>query len=200
MDLMTELQRRAKQLEALGIPSLGKEQMQALTASLSSLEPEMLEGMNLTAMLLTQAGRGSYDFEAGEWTPTSRTVYAFDVECFDVERMYTLFFEGVNAIAGPVFTQVVEDNSLVNWDEGSGVKDLSFLCHGHPSQHGVLVEHDWFDLGVVGCVNRALEQESDPNRLCMMGDGYQECILFWNTPEWAERFSRETGCRLACPQ
>ena len=48
--------------------------------------------------VLLNAGMGKWDEETGEWSPTSQDVYAFDAEVMDIERMYTHFLRGVQAL------------------------------------------------------------------------------------------------------
>lgn len=45
--------------------------------------------LNKAAMLLTVLGQGNYDYENMTWTPYENGVYTFDVEFFNVEKMYT---------------------------------------------------------------------------------------------------------------
>ena len=67
-------------------------------------------------LLLDILGWGDYDYDTGEWTPTSNDVYAFDAEIFDIGWMYTLFLQGIAAIV-PGFdcTEVTEE--IDEWDE-----------------------------------------------------------------------------------
>ena len=65
----------------------------------------------MITMLLAAVGVGHFDAETFEWTPTSDIVYSFDVEVFDIDRMYTLFLQGIQSISGDEFeiTQIREE-------------------------------------------------------------------------------------------
>ena len=54
--------------------------------------------LNKAATLLTVLGQGDYDYENLTWTPYANGVYTFDVEFFNVEKMYTDFLTGVSSL------------------------------------------------------------------------------------------------------
>lgn len=82
--------------------------------------------LNKAAMLLTVLGQGNYDYENMTWTPYENGVYTFDVEFFNVEKMYTDFLTGVSSLDKEElnFKNIQEDTSQVNWEEGTGKRQL----------------------------------------------------------------------------
>ncbi|MBR2799642.1 MAG: hypothetical protein IKE04_01955 [Oscillospiraceae bacterium] len=136
--------------------------------------------------LLWAWGAGIYDFDTGNWTPTSDKVYAFDAEVFDIEHMYTLFLLGVQSIVPEItITDIVED--LTGMDEElDGTRSVSFLCNGHPYQMELTSMRDWIDGSSLTLMNQVLEQENCLYRLYEIQDVLdQMVILIYDTPEKA---------------
>lgn len=191
----------AERLCELGITEADAEFAERMQDYLESFPPEVAEAWEpyqVVGLMLADIGMGEYDFDNGSWTPSSQTVYAFDVEVFDLDRMYTLFLQGVQSIVGDelIFENIQEDTSQVNHEEGNGVQVISFTCQGRPYRYEAEVYNDWFDMGAVAFVNEVLAAEGLDKRLWCTSDGYQECILFYNTPQWAESYAQKMGYAL----
>lgn len=174
---------------------------QAMIESFASYPEDVLECFNfeqVVGLILTHIGMGTTDFDAGTWTPSSDRVYAFDTEVFDIGQMYTLFLTGVQSISRGelTFTDIEEDLSGIDWDKGEGVRIVRFLCNGSPYQIEVETQNDWFDFAAISKMNEVFAREGLENRLWYTTDGYQECILFYDTPQWAEKFSKHMGYSL----
>lgn len=45
-------------------------------------------------------------------------------------------------------------------------------------------------------MNQVFEKEKNLKQLFFMGDGYQECIIFYCTEDWVQLFTKKTGCTL----
>ncbi|MGN0995589.1 MAG: hypothetical protein ACI4PG_01635 [Candidatus Ventricola sp.] len=150
----------------------------------------------VTLGLLGRAGWGTYD-DDWRWQPTSDTVYSFDAELYG-ETLYGNFFAGLNAICGGewVFSDLEEDYTDVDLEEGTGVLHLRFLLNGQMHQIDAQMACDWFDTGVLNRIMAMTADSSDGRRLYALYDGDQAFILLYNTPQWAKRFTSETGCPL----
>ena len=187
----------AAALEEVGIP-VSKGIVAEFERSFKSMPHETLDSLNVTAMLLSALGVGHYDYRSHEWTPTSDVVYSFDTEVSDIDRMYTLFLKGVQAISGEEFeiTQVSEEAGGVEYPTGRETRIVRFLLDGRACLYTARENYDWFDMGMLDYLNEALVLTGNPKRLFFMSDGYQECIIFCCTKFWAKRFEKKTGCPL----
>ncbi len=151
-------------------------------------------------MLLDRVGWGAFDYETGEWTPTSSDVYAFDAEVFDICHMYTLFLEGVSSIVpGFVCTDVTE--VIDEWDEAKiraeypdpflwhpeGTVMVSFTLNGRSHEMELNYYGDWFDETAIDKINEILALEGFPGRLRAYMDGGQGVILFYGDDAFAAR-------------
>jgi hypothetical protein len=100
-DARDELNRLSEELAALGIGPVKDEQIDSLVKGYEALPEEHRSGIDLTHELLYEIGMGDYDYDSGDWKPSSHRVYAFDTEVFDINRMYTNFLKGVSARPTP---------------------------------------------------------------------------------------------------
>lgn len=148
--------------------------------------------------LLSLLGSGTYDFDNWTFTPSSSQVYSFDMEVFDIENMYMQFFQGIMAINNNEFeiTDIEDDSGMINEDLGVGLRKVTFCYNGTPYQFTAKAMYDWFDGDIIGYMNKVFKKEKNPKRLFYMTDGYQECIIFYCSEEWAAYFSAVTGFTL----
>ncbi len=123
-------------------------------------------------------GWGVFDYETDAWTPTSDQVYAFDAEVYDIENMYTLFLQGVQAIVPEVsITDVKEDLSKMT-DELEGKRGVSFLCNGHAYAVELESMGDWIDLyTMLDFVNGVLKAEGCKAQLHNISNEYFQIII-----------------------
>lgn len=143
--------------------------------------------------MLYWEGAGIYDSETGLWTPSSSGVYWFDMEVFDVSRMYTDFLMGVDAMDEELtFSSITEDYSSVNWETGTGIATVSFDYCGKTYHINASFDQDWFDTLVLTHVARILDQDTAPEKLWFTYDG-QALFLYYGTPEQAEILEKKTG-------
>lgn len=147
---------------------------------------------------LASVGMGDFDYETGEWTPLSDQVYALDTEVFDESTMYPIFFQGLLSISGgevPI-TDVVQDDSQVNWEEGTGLRRVRLNYNGTPYTIDTEAMLDWLDCSILESVNDILEREGATKRYYAMWNNYQGMTILFLTPEEARKFEGATGCRL----
>lgn len=161
-----------------------------------NIPPEM--EWNKAAMLLTALGRGKYDFENMIWTPFENGVYAFDMEVFNVEKMYTDFLVGVSSLDQEEldFKNIQEDTGQVNWEEGTGKRTVAFEWRNRKFTLEAAAKNDWFDRNVADELNKIIKENGNGKQLFFTDDGYQECIVFYRDKKWADAFRAETGLEL----
>ena len=51
------------------------------------------------------------------------------------------------------------------------------------------MQNDWFDMKMIGYINKILQENNSNKFLYFTSDGWQNCILFYNTEKWAEKFN-----------
>ena len=144
-------------------------------------------------MLLAELGMGDYDYESGEWTPTSDQVYAFDAEVFDIEHMYALFLKGIQSIVPDIeITDVKEDLSGMTEEMSTseesgemtdGTRGISFLCNGHPYAIELTSYGDWMNPEIIDFMNDMLEKENCPKQLHLLPAMDQIAVLVYCTEE-----------------
>ena len=198
MNNKINIDKQVEILKELGLSDVSEDIVELTKKTLENMPPEVVESMNPITMLLMYSAHGNYDFDTGVWTPNSSQVYSFDVEVFDIENMYSLFFQGITSINGSEFeiSNVVEDMSNVNLEIGQGKRIVSFLYNGQEQLFIANDNTDWFDVKIIGFMNGILEQNGSKKKLYGFSDGYQECIIFYCTKEWAREFTVKTGCAL----
>jgi hypothetical protein len=196
-DARDELNRLSEELAALGIGPVKDEQIDSLVKGYEALPEEHRSGIDLTHELLYEIGMGDYDYDSGDWKPSSHRVYAFDTEVFDINRMYTNFLKGVSAINRGEFaiTGVQEDVSQANWETNTGTQTIRFKYNGHYYEYAAAFQGDWLDMGAVAFMNGVFEEERNLKRLYCFGDQVQ--IMFYDTPEWAASFTKAAGEELS---
>lgn len=147
---------------------------------------------------LASVGLGEFDYQTGKWTALSDQVYALDTEVYDESTMYPLFFQGLLSISGgevPI-TDVIQDDSQVNWEEGSGLRRVTLKYDGRPYTIDTQAMLDWLDCSILKSVNDILEKEGSPKRYYAMWNNYQGLTILFLTPKEAGSFEGATGCRL----
>lgn len=190
---------RMEKLNSLGIEGTDALAEREVIEQLEMLPPDYLKSMqmpDIDSTILSHLGWGTYDYDMGNWTASSSQVYVFDVEVFDISHMYTNFLEGISSImeGEAVITDIIEECEFN--EDGSGSQTIRFLWNGNPYQFSAKVNYDWFDTDVIYFINAVLQKEGYDKKLWAASDGYQNCILFYNTEEWAERYSKIMGYEL----
>lgn len=152
--------------------------------------------LDRTAALLTELGSGKMNYETMEWTPSNNGVYSFDMEAFDLSKMYTNFLLGIQSLDSDEIqiSDIVEDDTEADWDNGTGKIKVSFVFNGSSYSVNAQLRNDWFDLDFANAIGDIIVK--DNKRLWFTTDGYQECIVFFGDENWARRFSEQTGLEL----
>lgn len=186
----------AEIFEKYEIQGTTEQMIENLEQDYKEMPPEV--ELNKAAMLLTVLGQGEYDYENMTWTPYVNGVYTFDVEFFNVEKMYTDFLTGVSSLDKEEldFKNIQEDTSQVNWEEGTGKRTVTFEWQNRQFTLEAEGVDDWFDVSVANELNKIIKEYGDEKQLFFTSDGYQEGIVFYRDKEWAEGFQLETGLEL----
>lgn len=152
---------------------------------LNSMEIDQISGMVLSMIV-----------------PITDKLYSFDMEVIELGNMYTSFLHGISSIIKNEMKieDIVEDTSQVDYESGSGKQLVYFKCNGQQYKFEASVHYDWFDATIIPFVNQILENLGYKKRLLVTGDGMQECILFYNTEEWADKFHQIMGYPLEQPK
>lgn len=189
-------------LKELGIDATSVEEQ--ITESIASFPSEIYESMDreqINGMILTQIAWLLYGDDVAESATEPRQFFTFDVECMDPGCMYTIFLNSLSEIAGEdlVITDIEEDTSKVDYESGSGIQTVSFNCNGKPYQYDATSYYDWFDVGMLTFMNDVISEQNNGKHLYVTSDGYQECIVFYQTKDWAARFKKTMGIALDQP-
>lgn len=182
-----------EKLGTLGIDIPEELDMLEITKGMLGMPEEVMEAMEecqLIGMLLSHIGNGKYDYTDWSWMPLSNQVYAFDMEVFNVSSMYTMFLQGIQAITGDdiSITDISEDCSKVDFEKGCGTQTVRFQCNGKPYQYDAAVNYDWFDVGMLCFMDRVVREQNTGKYLFIASDGYQGCVLLYQTKEWSGKF------------
>lgn len=152
--------------------------------------------MDFRSVLLS-LGWGEFNYDQKLWTPTSRQVFAFDAEVYDIDHMYLNYMKGIQAISQGelTITDVKQDNSGVNWDEPSGTVVVTFRLNGMECRYDADFQGDWLDVRIRQALNGYLKQLGIEKRFYAT-DGAQGEIVFFCTEEWARKFEEVTLCYM----
>ena len=174
---------------------LARDKFEVIMASEASADPVG----DIVVNFLASAGMGEFDYETGEWTSLSDQVYALDTEVFDESTMYPLFFQGLLSISGgevPI-TDVIQDDSQVNWEEGTGLRRVTLNYDGKPYIIDTEAMMDWLDCSILKSVNDILAKEGASKRYYAMWNSFQGMTILFFSPEEARSFEGATGCHLS---
>lgn len=149
-------------------------------------------------MLLLSIGWGNYNFETGEWTPSSRQVFAFDAEVYSIEDMYLNYLKGLQSISqGELdFSDAAQDNSNVDWDGPDGTVGVTFRLNGMECRYHAQFQGDWLDVRIRAAINGFLEKLGVEKRFYATPGGQGE-IVFFCTEAWARQFEEATLCYMS---
>ncbi|MBD5156779.1 MAG: hypothetical protein HDT13_04000 [Butyrivibrio sp.] len=120
------------------------------------------------------------------------SVYSFDTEVFSVDSMYTDFLNCINILTkGELQIEVIkEDISKVNFEEGNGIQTIEFKLLGEEYRFNARAYYDWFDVTIIGYLNEIVRNRNQDKSFYITGDGWQNCIVFYNTDEWADKYNK----------
>lgn len=183
----------AEILKNLGIDDIRDEQLTKLEETWNNY-PEVIMSsgsLNKMTLLLTGIGSGIFDFKTAHWQPTSKHIFSFDMEAYDIENMYVLLFKGIEAISdGELsFTNITE---MSNSEIGIGNQVITFDLNGQSYEFLGKINYDWYDVNILKFLNEITK--SSNKQLYFLTDGYQEVIVFYKDEKWARAF--EKACEL----
>lgn len=189
-------------LKELGIDATSVEEK--ITENLTSFPSEILESMEpeqVNGMILTYISALLYDDDTAAQPSEPRQFFTFDVECMDLDHMYTNFLNSVSEIAGKdlTITDIEEDTGKVDYESGTGVQTVTFNCNGKSYQYDAAVYNDWFDVKMLTFMNKVISEQNTGKNLYVTSDSYQECIVFYQTKDWVKRFNKSFGLHLEQP-
>ena len=98
-----------------------------------------------------------------------------------------------------VITDIEEVFSTEVFEAGEGIQPVSFTCNGTVYRYEAKVHNDWFDTGILTFMEKVIKEQNTGSHLYVTSDGYQECIVFYRTKEWAQQFYDLFHMELECP-
>ena len=169
---------------------------------LASISRELNCDVNTLSVtdLLLGLGLGDYDYDTDQWSPRSSQVYAFDAEIFNVEKMYTLFLQGVQTIVHDIkITDISEDltgmTDEMTFDQDSasppcdGKRSVSFVCNGHTYSIELNSYGDWFNTDMFDFMDQVLEKENCPFQLYEFSAQMQFVIMLYCSENQQEKIA-----------
>lgn len=145
--------------------------------------------------LLCRLGYGEYDYETWEWAPSNSGVYWFDAECINVDSIYTDFLRGVSGMNPETlnFTNIQEDYSQVDWENGTGPVTVSFDWNDSHYTLDAQLRYDWFDEDVLFELMDIIAAECPGRYLHYTFDGGQGYLVFFGSDADADTLSHVAG-------
>jgi len=193
-NIPAEMKRQAEILQSLGIDGISEDLIKRETEELQNLidltdMPVNIGGLklgrlNIAGMLLRSVGYGNL----------SKTVYSFEWETYDIDRMYTEFCQGVLKINQNEFT--ISEISEVDFGDDEQIR-IDFKYNDTNYYVELNLTGDWFNMKFFNFFNEVLEKENNPKRLYILGDDQHGAVVFYNTEEWAKEFTRKSGLMLS---
>lgn len=198
MELEVFVHESLEKLQKLGIDALESEEK--IVNQFHSMPQDMVGDMESKEIFGLMLGGIASGFYPGTELAASE-IYSFDVEVSDTMQMYTDFLEGISRIAGGelVITDIEEEISEEELEAGTGTQTVRFCCNGKAYEYAAEYYYDWFDARMLAFMNQVIAEQDTGRSLYVTSDGYQECIVFYRTEEWAEQFRREFGMELDRP-
>lgn len=192
MNVKNYIEESLMKLKSLGINNLNNND--EIINSILQMPSDMLndlEKSQILGLVLDNIGGSEYNIQNKEYKLFSNNIYSFDTEVMDIDMMYTIFLNFINNLSKDELkiSNISEDNSNINYEEGTGVKTVIFKLNDKEYKYEAKVYYDWFDMEIVGYINRILLENNSNKFLYVTTDGWQNCILFYNTEQWAEKFN-----------
>ena len=195
------LDEQVEVLESFGL-HVPKETVESVRGFMTEYDMQAsIEGFPYT-WLLTELGAPRY--REDDWTTVeaySKDVFWFDFEGLDISTDYVDILNGMLALAQgsclDTVTDISEDTSKVNWEEGKGKVEVCLEWDGQPYHWVMDMQYDWIDGDVLGMLNALLVQGGSGKFFYAAGDNGQGAIVFFCTAEWAEDFGEATGLDLS---
>lgn len=185
-------------LEKLGFDPVDEAVCAYLEGQWSEYTYDELAYVNKVSALLWEIGCGEYRENTTVWEPSSADVYALDEEYWYAETMYEEFFSGVGALKGipSDFAIVSEDTDGVNWEDGTGIWEITFLYDGEEHTLTAEVYGSWIDPCFVNDMNEIIGENSDKRLYFGYDDDWVTYYVFYCDDQWAKEFYEATGMWL----
>lgn len=147
--------------------------------------------------LLYCEGSGAYNEETWEWTPSTSGVYWVESEVWNVDSMYTDFLTGLSAMHEDLnFTNIREDHSNADQENGSGTILVSFDWNGTHHQLEAELNYDWFDTDVLYAVGRIIAGDDNSKDLYFSSDNGWGYLLYYGDADQMRQLAAKTGLRF----
>lgn len=172
-------------LQTLGIDVAGKKQ--SIIDGIISYPADMLENMDgsrLTGLLL-------------DWIDSDK-IYSFDTEITVISTMYSDFLERIEKLAkGDI--EFRNKTEIFNGEAEKEIHTIQFQCKEKEYIYRAKSDGDWFDTEIFAFLNQVIAEQKTGKYLFICGDGYQNCIVFYETEEWLRRFNEKMDVQLERP-
>lgn len=167
---------------------------QELLDGILSLPSDMLHDLEkeqIVGMLLDNIGCANYDFEKNKWLTAPGRIYSFDMEV-GLGSMYEDTLMNLRACTGGNIdiSDVQEDFSHAEKDK---IVNVDFSLNKKPYHYDAKYRYDWFDPEIFSYIGSILVKERKDRYLYGCSDGGQNLILFYESEEWMQKFSKVTG-------
>ena len=175
------------EFEITDIPGERMEELHNMWDEISESVPVNRDKMEL---LLAVAGAGIYDEVTFAWSPTSNTVFCFDMEAYNTGNMYQVLLTGLSSISRNQveFTNIVQDDGKDYYD-----RKVSFTYHDKQYTFEPEFGGDWYDYSILNLVNQILKDEGNSMRFYHMITEAQQVVVFFGNEEWVADFTARTG-------
>ncbi len=186
MDIQACVEKCLKNLQALGIDVTDKEQ--GLIDGVLAMPANFLEDFeeyHVIGLLLNAISDYGY----------ADRVYSFDTEVADIENMYSVFLARIATLTHGdlACSQIVENLDDAAYAAGIGIHNVRFQCGPKEYSYDAKAYYDWFDVGIIALLNQVLEEMQTGKYLYLCSDSWQNCVVFYETAEWARRFNETIG-------
>lgn len=182
-------------LEELGVTG-DPEMIAELEADLKEYPELYYDNESRILDVLYCMGCGTYDYDTWEWTPATGGVYSFDLECVDLDTMYSDYLRGVSALDPELdFKNITEDLSEANYEINKGKQSANFTWDGTSYRITGKLDYDWFDVGAADDLKNIIK-DRDTGKQLYFASGYGSIIVFYRDAAWAKQFESTTGIKL----
>lgn len=177
------------------ITDIPEERMEEINNEWDEISVDFPVNKDKMELLLAVAGEENYDEETFEWSPTSKMVFCFNMEAYNIENMYHVLLNGLSSISRNQveFTNIVQDDGKDYYD-----RKVSFTYHDKEYTFEPEFGGDWYDYSILNLLNQILEEEGNTMKFYHLITEAQQVIVFFCNEEWAAEFTTKTGCLLEC--
>lgn len=147
--------------------------------------------------VLVYLGMGAYNEAEFSYVPYTDSVFAFDLEAYDLTYGYMSLLDALARMSGGELKVDGVDVKISDeqYMTGQGTFEIDFAINDQPYTYEARMDFDWLDVELINYLNEILEDSGARGRLLGFFDG-QMLVLFYNTPAWAKEFEQVTGIAL----